>query len=79
MFHKYYLLMLMIPSAVGGCKEKRGEGVILQVSIRRDCLVEKKTAHLPDWAGTLLRPAVELLQNHRKLRAVLHLDEIALG
>ena len=50
--------------------------MILKVSIRRDCLVEKKTAHLPDWAGTLLRPAVELLQNHGKLRAALHLDEI---
>lgn len=53
--------------------------MILQVTIRRGNLAEKKTAHLPDWAGTLLRPAVGLLQNHGKLRAVLHLDEIALG
>lgn len=56
-----------------------GERVILQATIRRGRLTEKKTAHLRDWAGTLLKPAVGLLQRNGKLRAVLHLDEIALG
>ena len=53
--------------------------MILQATIRRGRLTEKKTAHLRDWAGTLLKPAVGLLQRNGKLRAVLHLDEIALG
>lgn len=53
--------------------------MILQATIRRGRLTEKKAAHLPDWAGTLLKPAVGLLQRNGKLRTVLHLDEIALG
>lgn len=30
--------------------------MILQATIRRGRLTEKKAAHLPDWAGTLLKP-----------------------